>query len=97
MTKKELQNLIETTVEKTVEKTVSVLLKKRPELAGIPQQQDSSSGEEWVSTEEAARILRLSPVRLRAIKEHFTYKKNQGHQQGRLIFLRSSLLSNYYS
>ena len=96
MTKKELQNLIETTVEKTVEKTVSVLLKS-PELAGIPQQQDSSSGEEWVSTEEAARILRLSPVRLRAIKEHFTYKKNQGHQQGRLIFLRSSLLSNYYS
>ena len=54
-----------------------------------------SSTPEMATTEEAARILNISPDRLRHIKDRFPHIKSGDKQQGRLLFVRSSLVKNY--
>lgn len=51
--------------------------------------------DEWLTTSEAARMLGLSPFRLRMIKDRFDHKKCGDTQSGRLLFKKSSLLENY--
>ena len=48
-----------------------------------------------VSTEEAARILGITPDRLRRIKDRFSYSKAGGSSQGKLLFKRSTLIKAY--
>ncbi len=58
--------------------------------------QDSMKKEpEMVSTEEAARILSISPDRLRRIKDRFPHTKAGDNKQGKLLFVRSALLTEY--
>ncbi len=48
-----------------------------------------------VTTEEAARILNITPDRLRHIKDRFPHIKNGDKQQGKLLFKRDALLAEY--
>ena len=52
-------------------------------------------GPELVDTEEAARILSISPSRLRHIKDRFPHVKVGGTKQGKLLFKRSALMPQY--
>lgn len=51
--------------------------------------------EEYVSTREAATILRVSTDRMRHLKDKFPHIKVGGSDQGKLLFLKSALLSSY--
>jgi hypothetical protein len=48
-----------------------------------------------VTTEEAARILGITPDRLRHIKNRFPHVKGGEKQQGKLLFKRDALLASY--
>ena len=50
---------------------------------------------EMVSTEEAARILSISPRRLRELKDRFPHIKSGESKQGKLLFVRNALLREY--
>ena len=50
---------------------------------------------EWVSVREAASILKISPDRMRRLRNKFPHVKAGGNNQGRLLFLKSSLMRNY--
>ena len=52
-----------------------------------------SNAPELVGTEEAARILNISPDR--HIKDRFPHVKGGGEKQGRLLFIRDSLVRQY--
>lgn len=54
-----------------------------------------SSTPELVTTEEAARILNITPDRLRHIKDRFPHIKSSENQQGKLLFKRDSLIEGY--
>ena len=51
--------------------------------------------QEWISTEEAASILGITPKHLRETKERYPYIKNGDNPQGCLRFLRSALMESY--
>ena len=51
--------------------------------------------DEYVSSEEAANILGVTPSYLRSMKNKFPHKKVGNHSQGRVFFLKSGLLDNY--
>ena len=80
MKKSEIELIVEMTVEK---------LMARQELV------NAKTKEEWLPTDEAAKIIGLSPYRLRMLKDRFVYKKAGEFQSGRLLFKKSSLLENY--
>ena len=81
MNKREIELICEITVNKLFEK-----MKGRVE----------NTTPEYVTCKEAARILGISEIRLRARKAEFPHiKGNNGSQQGHLLFLRSALLSTY--
>ena len=50
---------------------------------------------EYVSTREAASILRVSPDRMRHLKDKFPHIKVGENSQGKLLFLKSGLLERY--
>lgn len=50
---------------------------------------------EYVSTREAAEILRVSPDRMRRLKDKFPHVKIGLNGQGKLLFLKSSLVQSY--
>jgi len=85
MTKKEIEMVCEIFVSKLLEK-IPETLKNSKSL--------NNDSEEYVNCNEAARILGISSVRMRARKDDFPHIKGDG-QQGRLLFLKSALLSNY--
>ena len=58
-------------------------------------QKDMAKEPEMVSTEEAAKILSISTDRLRRIKDRFPHIKVGDSKQGKLLFVRSSLLESY--
>lgn len=51
--------------------------------------------EEYVSTREAANVLRVSTDRMRHLKDKFPHIKVGGADQGKLLFLKSALLPSY--
>lgn len=55
---------------------------------------DEKSGDEWVTAEEAAKILHISRDRLYHIKNHLTHRKGNS-PKSRLLFLKSSLIEDY--
>lgn len=80
-------------VEMVCEIFASKLLEKIPESLKNSKSLNIDSAE-YVNCNEAARILGISSVRMRARKDDFPHIKGNG-QQGRLLFLKSALLSNY--
>lgn len=56
---------------------------------------EENQQQEWISTEEAASILGITPKHLRATKERYPYIKNGDNPQGGLRFLRSALVENF--
>lgn len=50
---------------------------------------------EMVATEEAAKILGITPGHLRRIKDNFPHIKNGENKQGKLLFVRNALLEEY--
>lgn len=50
------------------------------------------SGTEYVDTDEAARILGVSPNYLRQVKERYPHVKFGDCKQGRIMFQRDALL-----
>lgn len=50
---------------------------------------------EYVDTEEAARILGMSPTYLRSVKDRYPHIKVGNTKQGRIMFRRDSLLNAY--
>lgn len=50
---------------------------------------------EYVDTEEAARILGMSPNYLRAVKDRYPHIKSGDNKQGRIMFRRDSLMNQY--
>ena len=82
MSRKEIEQIVEMAVEKVMSRMGT--LAPRP------------TGDEWLTTSEAAHLLGLSQFRLRQIKHRFDYRKDGDPQKsGRLLFRRSSLLDNY--
>lgn len=77
-------------IKKVCEVYTSMLLERIPEVL----QKSGNASDEYVNCSEAARILGISQVRLRARKDEFPHIKGDG-QQGRLLFLKSALLSTY--
>lgn len=61
----------------------------------IRQEELSADDGEYVSTREAASILRVSPDRMRHLKDKFPHIKVGECGQGKLLFLKSSLLERY--
>ena len=59
------------------------------------QKKDAGYQEEWVTTEEAAQILHISPQTMRQRKDEFPHMKNGGNKQGKLRFRKDSLLQSY--
>ena len=51
--------------------------------------------QEWITTEEAAAILGITPKYLRETKDRYPYIKNGDKPQGCLRFLRSALVENF--
>lgn len=56
---------------------------------------DMEQQPEMVSTAEAAKILSISPDRMRRIKDRFPHIKEGENQQGKLLFVRDALLREY--
>lgn len=79
MTRKEIIQLVELTVEKVLEKKNNVV----------------NSTDEWIGTNEAAKIIGISPFRLRELKHHFECRKAGKSQSSRLLFRRATLMENY--
>jgi hypothetical protein len=50
---------------------------------------------QMVSTKEAAAILGITPARMRQIADRFPHIKQGNNKQGKLLFLKKSLLKNY--
>ena len=50
--------------------------------------------EEWVTTNEAARILGVSPDWMRRTKDRYPYKKGEG-KNAHILFKKSSLIKTY--
>ena len=50
---------------------------------------------EMVTTEEAARMLGITPGRMRQIKNRFPHTKSGECRQGKLLFKRDSILQAY--
>lgn len=50
---------------------------------------------EYVDTEEAARILGMSPTYLRAMKDRYPHIKAGDHKQARIMFRRDSLFNQF--
>ena len=71
-----------------VSKKVAILVERRlkNQLSQAPQ---------MVTTQEAARILNITPDRLRHIKDRFPHAKQGGQPQGRLLFMRDALIESY--
>lgn len=80
MKKSEIELIVEMTIEKVL---------------GRKELENARTKEEWLPTSEAARIIGLSPYRLRMLKDRFEHKKAGDFQSGRLLFKKSSLLENY--
>lgn len=80
MKKSEVELVVEMTIEKFF---------RRQEL------ESARTKEEWLPTAEAAKIIGLSPYRLRMLKDKFEHRKAGEFQSGRLLFKKSSLLENY--
>lgn len=78
------KNEIEKIVDLTVEKVLAALEKK-----------NSLATSEWVGTNEAAKVLGISPFRLRELKHHFECRKVGKAQSARLLFRRATLMENY--
>ena len=51
--------------------------------------------EEWIGTNDAAQILGIKPNTLRKNVQKYTHIKGGECQQGKLLFLRSDLISNF--
>ena len=51
--------------------------------------------DEYVDSQEAARILDVKPNYLRSMKHKFPHVKIGKHSQGRVLFKKSELLKNY--
>ena len=60
-------------------------------LAGVRNVSDS----QYVNSVEAARILGVSPNYLRAVKDKYPHIKAGDRKQGRIMFLRESLLQEF--
>ena len=56
---------------------------------------DMEKEPEMVSTAEAAAILKISQDRMRRIKDRFPHIKQGDGKQGKLLFVRNSLLESY--
>ncbi len=50
---------------------------------------------ELVTTEEAAKILGITPNSMRKIKDRFPHIKGGENKQGKLLFVKDALLKNY--
>lgn len=57
--------------------------------------QRKEMADEWVRTDEAAKILGISETWLRATKDRYPHIKNGEKKQGNLMFLRSGLIKGY--
>ena len=86
MTKKEMEKL----TEMVAEKTADILLERLNGYGASKPEND-----EYVDSREAARILDVTPNYLRSIKDKFPHKKVGNHSQGRVMFLKAALLTNY--
>lgn len=64
-------------------------------LVGKSLREAKDSTPDMVSTEEAARILNISADRMRHIKDRFPHVKSGDGKQGRLLFKRDALLTEY--
>lgn len=51
--------------------------------------------DEYIDSKEAARILDVTPRYLCSMKHKFPHKKVGNHSQGRVLFKKSELLTNY--
>ena len=54
----------------------------------------ANAGKQYVTTKEAAQILGVTEQTVRRNKDNYKHTKAGDHEQGRLLFLRSSLVTN---
>lgn len=85
MKKDEMERLTLMIAEKTADIVIA-----RLNGSSIAKEED-----EYVSSEEAANILGVTPNYLRSMKNKFPHKKVGTHNQGRVFFKKSGLFENY--
>ena len=69
--------------------------KKVALLVGKKLKEEAKKEPELVTTEEAARILHITPDRLRHTKEKYPHVKQGENKQGKLLFVRDALVQTY--
>jgi len=89
MKKDEMEKL----AEKIAQRAANIMLEKltgkyKVEIPGV-------DNDEYVDSKEAARMLGLTPNYLRTMKDKFPHVKVGDNRQGRILFKRSELLTNY--
>lgn len=73
-----------------VSRKIAFLVEKR-----LGERLKEQQQKELVTTEEAARILGITADRLRHIKDRFPHVKGGDNRQGKLLFVRDSLITSY--
>jgi hypothetical protein len=94
MVNEEITKLIEVTARRTATIVVKQLIGMNTggvNFVGV----NSSGGDDLCDTREAARLLGLTPNYLRSMKDKFPHVKVGDNRQGRILFKRSELLTNY--
>lgn len=88
--KKELANILAETVlsREFLDKFVDEVAKKLKSSCHLGET-------EYVDTEEAARILGMSPTYLRAMKDRYPHIKAGDHKQARIMFRRDALFNQF--
>ena len=84
---------MEKLAEMTAQRTANIVMSQ---LKGVMNTKVNNQEEEYVDSEEAARILGVSANYLRHIKNKFPHRKVGDQIQGRVMFLRSALLPTYF-
>ena len=74
-------------IDEIAYRTAVIVIKK------LKEQQDDVP--EMVTTEEAARILNVTPGHMRRIQHKFPHIKSGENKQGKLLFVRDALLQHY--
>ena len=88
--KKELANILAETVlsSEFLDKLAAEVAKKLKSSCHLGET-------EYVDTEEAARILGMSPTYLRAMKDRYPHIKAGDHKQARIMFRRDTLFNQF--
>ena len=82
--------LSDRSIERIAQRVANILSK-----GGAKETEPKVSEGQYISTREAASMLRISSDRMRHLKDKFPHIKAGDNEQGKLLFLKSAILEYY--